>query len=296
MKSTFPFLVAFLAALLCPIFCYAQPPNDTCLTAEPIVVGVGACNSILYTNVAATTTGNPATPACWLPNSMSHTVWFSFVATTADIEISTNFGGTLANTQMAVYSGACGSLTLLGCQEDINTGGALLHTDLILHGLTVGNTYYIAIDGNGNTTGTFGVCAQESLPVGPALPTQDCAGSQILCDLGDITVPDGAGGVGLSQEFPSCFGAPGERSSNWYSFTAATTGTLCFTINPNTSVDYDFAVYNTTASCPGVELSCNWSPTSPTTGLGCPGVQCETCITVTAGDTYAIYLYQLVRN
>ena len=112
MKFTFLFRVVLLVFLSCTTFCYAQPPNDTCLTAEPIVVGVGSCNSILYTNVAATTTGNPATPACWLPNSMSHTVWFSFIATIADVEISTNFGGTLANTQMAVYSGACGSLTL----------------------------------------------------------------------------------------------------------------------------------------------------------------------------------------
>ncbi|NHM06536.1 hypothetical protein G4D82_04825, partial [Flavobacterium sp. CYK-4] len=288
MKSTFSFLVVFLMLLLGVQNSYAQPPNDACASAEPLTVGVGSCNSILYTNVAATSVGDPSVPACWLPNSLSHSVWFSFVATVPDIEISTNFGGTLSNTQIAVYSGTCGALTFLGCQEDVNTAGGLLHTNMILHGLTVGNTYYILVDGNGNTTGDFGICTQESLPVGPALPTQDCSGAQTLCNLNSISVGDGAGGVGTSQEFPSCFGAPGERSSNWYTFTAATSGTLCFTINPNTNIDYDFAVYNSTASCPGVELSCNWSPTSPITGLGCPGGQCETCLTVTAGQTYSI--------
>ena len=146
---------------------YAQPPNDTCATAQTLVVGVGSCTSILYTNVAATTIGNPATPACWAPNTMSNTVWFSFVATTPDVEISTNFGGTLANTQIAIYSGTCGTLTQIGCQEDVNTAGGLLHTDVILYGLTVGNTYFIAIDGNGNSTGTFGVCVQQSLTLVP---------------------------------------------------------------------------------------------------------------------------------
>ena len=289
MRVPFCYIISLFLVLSFSLKSYAQPPtNDSCLTAEPLTVGVGSCNSIMYTNVGATTTGNPATPPCWLPNSMSNTVWFSFIATKADLEISTNFGGTLANTQMAVYSGACGALTLLACQEDINVAGGLLHADVILHGVTIGNTYFIAVDGNGNTTGTFGVCVQEALPIGPPLPLQDCVGSQTLCSIGDVVVADGTGGIGLSQEAPSCFGAPGERSSQWYSFTAATTGSLCFTITPTTDIDYDFAVYDTSSSCPGTELTCNWDPASPVTGLGCTGVQCNSCLAVTANHTYTI--------
>jgi gliding motility-associated-like protein len=272
-------------------FSYAQPVNDNCGAATAITVGVGNCNSILYDNNLATSVGDPAIPACWSPASLSHTVWFSFVAATADIEISTNFGGTLANTQLAVYSGACGSLTQIACQENINTTSGLLHTNVILHGLTIGNTYYLLVDGNGNTTGTFGICAQETLPVGPPLPTQDCVGAQSLCNLGNIVVPNGPGGTGASIEAPSCFGTPGERSSNWYTFTAATSGTLQFSITPNTPIDYDFAVYNTTTSCPGTELTCNWEMESGTgqTGLGCADIlQCEPSLSVVAGQTYTI--------
>ncbi|MBL0013640.1 MAG: hypothetical protein IPP30_07765 [Flavobacterium sp.] len=291
MKFTFPFLCAVFMFVIFIQRSYGQPPNDTCVTAQTLVVGVGSCTSILYTNVAATTIGNPATPSCWSPNTMSNTVWFSFVATTADVEISTNFAGTLGNTQIAVYSGACGSLVQIGCQEDVNTIGGLLHTDVILHGLTVNNTYYIAVDGNGNTTGTFGVCVQQSLPIGPPLPIQDCAGAQTLCSPGALSVPDGVGGVGSTQEAPTCFGAPGERSSNWYTFTAATSGNLAFTITPTVAVDYDFAIFDTTTACLGTELSCNWSPAlgaNGTTGLGCPGGQCEPVLAVTAGQTYTI--------
>ena len=142
-------LVGFFAGIP---FLWAQPANDLCTAAQVLTVQVGTCTSPFYTNVAATTTGNPATPACWNPATMSNTVWFSFIATAADVEISTNFGGTLADTQIAVYSGTCGALNLLACQEDVNTIRGLLNNDVILHGLTLGNTYYIAIDGNGNQT------------------------------------------------------------------------------------------------------------------------------------------------
>ncbi|MGV3698045.1 proprotein convertase P-domain-containing protein, partial [Flavobacterium sp.] len=290
MKKWINKLLILLVCVGFTTFAYAQPPNDDCSAATPITVGVGNCNSILYTNVAATTAGDPTTPACWNPSSLSHSVWFSFVASSADIELSTNFGGTLADTQIAVYSGTCGSLTQIACQENINPISGLLHTNVILHGLTIGNTYYILIDGNGNATGTFGICAQETLPVGPPLPTQDCTGAQSLCGLSDIVVPNGPGGIGSSVEAPSCFGAPGERSSNWYTFTAATSGVLAFTITPNTLIDYDFAVYNTTTSCPGTEVSCNWVMESGTgqTGLGCGTTQCEPTFNVVAGETYTI--------
>ncbi|MGC4042083.1 MAG: PKD domain-containing protein [Flavobacterium sp.] len=291
MKALFTTLRILLLWVGLTTLAYAQPSNDACGSAIPITVGVGTCSSILYTNAAATSVGDPAVPACWNPASLSHSVWFSFVATSADIEISTNFGGTLANTQLAVYSGTCGSLTQIGCQENINTAGGLLHTDVILHGLTLGNTYYLLVDGNGNTTGTFGICAQQSLPVGPALPIQDCVGAQTLCGLANIVVPNGPGGVGSSTEAPSCFGAPGERSSSWYSFTAATSGNLAFTITPNSVIDYDFAIFDTTTSCPGTEVECNWDPATGatgTTGLGCTGFQCEPTLAVVAGHTYTI--------
>lgn len=290
MKNWITFIRLLLVCVGFTTFAYAQPANDACGAATPLTVGVGSCNSILYTNVAATSVSDPVTPGCWSPLISNNTVWFSFVATSADIEISTNFGGTLTDTQIAVYSGACGSLTQIACQEDINTFTGLLHTDVILHGLTIGNTYYIMVDGNGNTTGTFGICVQQTLPQGPTLPTQDCVGAQSLCSLSDIVVPNGPGGTGTSVEAPSCFGTPGERSSNWYTFTAANNGTLYFTITPNTVIDFDFAVYNTTNSCPGTEVSCNWEPESGTgeTGLGCGGVQCEPALNVVAGQTYTI--------
>ncbi|MBE9576156.1 PKD domain-containing protein, partial [Flavobacterium proteolyticum] len=285
-KNYLAIVVLFILGNVQNIF--AQPSNDACASAIPLTVTNGSCSSILYTNVAATTVGSDPAPACWSPATRSHTVWFSFVATTADIELSTNFAGTLANTQIGVYSGTCGSLTQLACQEDVNTAGGLLHTNVILHGLTIGNTYYVMVDGNGTSTGTFGICAQETLPVAPPSPIQDCDTAQFLCNKNNVSIPNGTGGPGLVQTNPSCFGSPGERASWWYTFTVATSGTLNFTITPNGSVDYDFAVYNVTTGCPGTELVCNWDGTTGATGLCGTAFGCENTITVTAGQTYAI--------
>ena len=68
MKLIVKFLNILILYIVFTTSLFAQPANDTCGTAIPITVGVGSCNSILYTNVAATTSGNPATPAWGHPD------------------------------------------------------------------------------------------------------------------------------------------------------------------------------------------------------------------------------------
>jgi gliding motility-associated-like protein len=274
---------------------FAQPANNTCAGAISLTVSNGSCSSIDYTNVGATTAGNPATPACWSPNSMSHTVWFSFVAPSTSVQMSTNFPngpGDMTNTQIAAYSGTCGSLTNIGCSEDINTAGGVTHATLALHGLTVGNTYYIIVDGNGTSTGTFGICVEQILPVGAPQPINDCPTGQFLCNKNSVSIPNGTGSPGTIQEMPTCFGSPGERASSWYTFTVGTSGTLCFDITPTAAVDYDWAFFNTTNGCMGTQMACNWSPNLGGTGVtganGAAGAQNAGCINVVAGQTYSI--------
>lgn len=293
MKKYYHLLIIVFSLFAGSLFAQA-PANDLCAGAISLPVTNGSCSSTNYTNVGATNAGNPPQPACWAPASMSHTVWFSFVATSTSVEVSTNFGYALLNTQIAAYSGTCAALTQIACNEDINTSGGLLHTSMQLHGLTVGNTYFLLVDGNGAATGEFGVCVQEILPIGPPSPIQDCQTGQFLCNKNSITISNGTGGPGVVQEMPTCFGSPGERASWWYTFTIGTAGTLCFNISPTSVVDYDFAVFNTTAGCPGTQVACNWSPATGgtpgagTTGLGCTGTQCETCLNVTVGQTFSI--------
>jgi hypothetical protein len=124
------------------------PPNDDCSNAIDIPVESGSCTSPLYSNDGATLDGADPIPSCWTPDGPDNTVWFTFEATGTAVQISTNFGTPVTNTQVAVFSGSCGSMTELACQEDLYLAGGVTHVTLIADGLIPGDTYYIMVDGN----------------------------------------------------------------------------------------------------------------------------------------------------
>ena len=104
----------------------------------------------------------------------------------------------------------------------------------------------------------------------------DCINLTPICSSANIN--GSATGPGIVAE--GCTGsscpAGGENHTNWYTFTAQTTGTLNITIAPNVgSGDYDFAIYgpNVTCGALGNPIRCTDSGTTGTTGL-----------TSTAGD------------
>jgi len=117
--------------------------QDECTTAVMLTVTQPnqSCSSILYDNTAATTSGTDPIPPCWSPATVSHTMWFSFKPDSNQVHISTNFAQSLSNTHIAVYSGVCGSLTQIACQEDASASGGLLNNDITVTGLTPGVTY-----------------------------------------------------------------------------------------------------------------------------------------------------------
>ena len=107
----------------------------------------------------------------------------------------------------------------------------------------------------------------------------DCISAISICGNSDISYT--SSGIGNITEILNqnggCLGT-NERFSVWYNFTAATTGTLAFTIAPNDpSDDYDFAVYGpTTNGCTSLQngsnvfispVRCNYSGTPGNTGL-----------------------------
>ena len=283
--------ILFCTALLLSVagVLRAQPANDSCIHATPLTVTTGMCNSVSYDNTNATATADePSAPLCWSPATTSHTVWFTFVPDSSSVHISTNFNYALANTQIAVYSGTCGSLTLIACQEDIYTFNNYLKNDIIINGLTAGNTYYIMVDGNGNGQGTFGICVENIAPPGALLPSEDCQSAVFLCDTTHISLPINLAGMGNPDNTSSCF-LTGDPGAHWYEFAPLSSGNLCFTITPNGNANYDFAMFDVTFGCPGFELTCNNDPSSAVvTGLGCAGPSCGVCQFVNAGSTYAI--------
>lgn len=151
------------------------PANDSLCNAIVLTVD-GDSTGDAYSLVSATgETGEPA-GACF-NSGVNGSVWFSFVAPgSGEVTVSTDIaGGTLTDTEIAVYAGAgvtCGDLATLGaalgCDQD---GGTVVNYNSILNvtALTPGDTYYIQVDRWGTATpGTFGLTVVDSNPLSAA--------------------------------------------------------------------------------------------------------------------------------
>ncbi|WP_284652217.1 T9SS type A sorting domain-containing protein [Flavobacterium terrisoli] len=138
------------------------PVNDECIAATPLVVDDSVCNGTNTngTNIGATDSGvAPAT--CF--NYGLNDVWYSFVAPsdTATVDVSTDFlGGTLQDTEVALYSGVCGSLVQVACDNDggtvVQPNGFSWNSLIINATVTAGQTYYVRVAGyTADWVGTF---------------------------------------------------------------------------------------------------------------------------------------------
>ncbi|MBK8600711.1 MAG: fibronectin type III domain-containing protein [Flavobacterium sp.] len=131
--------------------------NDDCSTAIPLTVGVN-CIMSAYSNALATTSSTVGTPAPGCGLYSGGDVWFSAVVPANGILIIDSQAGTILDSGMALYSGSCGALTIIECDDDDSTNGAMSYINRT--GLTPGSTVYIRFWEFGNdNNGTFGICA-----------------------------------------------------------------------------------------------------------------------------------------
>lgn len=226
--------------------------NDLPCNAIPLTLGVYT----LGNNNCSGGAGEPAVPSCWITPNSVNTVWYRVVATSTQLRVRTS-PGTLTNSQIAVYTGTCGTgMTLVGCNDDAAACGTTLNynSDLSLT-VTNGQTYYIAVDGYSSATGSFGILAID--PTTQTLPLaygQDCSVPNPVCNA-TISVGDpGWQAFGNYCDYPgggtNCL-LSGERGSAFYQINISAAGTLTFDIIPNdwpgapstAGTDYDFALW-----------------------------------------------------
>lgn len=149
--------------------------NDDCSGAEivvqdvntPLVTGATDINGTIAgaTNGAAVagTSGEICSTSIF---EVAHfDVWYAFEAKTDGVMISleANFDAVLA-----LYSGSCGSLTMVGCNDDGGSGS--LTEEISASGLSAGTTYYVRVfkfDATApvDPTFTLNVWSSESLSV-----------------------------------------------------------------------------------------------------------------------------------
>jgi hypothetical protein len=161
------------------------PANDNCATATvlPVQLGVTSCvTPLTATNIGASASaGVPAPSACTTPTSgtanyQGGDVWFQVtvpLAGSVKLETGAVAGSPILDTGMAVYSGTCGALTQIECDDnDSPTGSFSLIT---LSGRTPGEVLYVRVWEAGNDLeGSFTMCATApSTCIVPAAPGAD---------------------------------------------------------------------------------------------------------------------------
>ena len=137
------------------------PVNDNCANVTSLIAGgTFAEHAVIGTNEFATNS-TQANPAC--ANYQGGDVWYTVsvpASGSVTIETAANSGSTLTDTGLAVYSGTCGSNTLLGCDDNSGTGNFSL---VSVTGQTPGAVLYIRTWGFANLiSGTFQISAWDA--------------------------------------------------------------------------------------------------------------------------------------
>ncbi|HSD13703.1 MAG TPA: T9SS type A sorting domain-containing protein [Flavobacterium sp.] len=100
------------------------PANDNCSTASVLTPGGVFANNPLAVNLTGATNSTPPAPGC--ASFQGNDVWYRVtIPASGTLTVETNNDGSgNYDTGMAVYSGTCGSLTLIECDDDDSLDGA----------------------------------------------------------------------------------------------------------------------------------------------------------------------------
>jgi hypothetical protein len=169
------------------------PANDDCSGAIALSVGT-TCSFTQYTTTGATASAGAPAPGCALYNGGD--VWFSVVVPASGHLILDSQAGVITDGGMAIYSGTCGSLTLIECDDDDSANGLMSFINRT--GLTPGSTIYVRFwEYNNDNPGTFSICARNGTP--PTLTAPTNATAELAGEV--VGLPEGALTVG--QVFPN---------------------------------------------------------------------------------------------
>lgn len=181
MRAFFTFAILFS----CLSIALAQPPNDECtgatnlsLSTPPACPGGGSVtNTFGATNVNATSTvPYPSFTGCnpgGATDSPAAEVWFTFTATSNNIDISITGG--LSTPNLVLFTGpSCVALNAIACAKAPAGSGELSAN----FNLIEGQTYYLLISGGSvNDQGNFNITIQSSRDCDPCLNADNLVAS-----------------------------------------------------------------------------------------------------------------------
>ena len=215
--------------------CAPQPPaNNPCAGAYWLSDGVAFSDSTtLATNDGTATCGAAQTSA---------DVWFKYRPTTTG-NVAFNLCGSGFDTVLAVYSGTCGSLTQLACNDDSGAAGPCAGSlqSYISQTMTANTTYYIRVAGYQGATGAYTITAVGGGGVAPPA-NDDCAGR---AGIGAASIPFNTTAASTDgQSLASC----GQIYNDvWFNYPAVAGDGFVTFDTCGAAFDSKLAVYHTAA-------------------------------------------------
>ena len=211
--------------------------NDNCNTAIPLSIS-SSCNYTYYSNNGATDSSGVPAPGC--ASYSGGDVWFSVVVpANGIIEIDTD-DSVMTDSGMAMYSGSCGSLTLIECDDDDSANGLMSY--IFRSGLTPGSTIFIRLWEYGNdNNGSFGICVSSPVP-----PVNDnpCGAIDLnvntSCSFQTFSTSGATNTTTVTA--PICGSYAG--GDVWFSAMVPSNGIVRIDTNSNTITDGSMAVYS----------------------------------------------------
>jgi cysteine-rich repeat protein len=142
------------------------PANDTCANAAALTVGgTFESNTVNGLTTGANTTLSTE-PSC--QGNSSADTWYQIVVPASGsvtVETQITDPAELYDSVLTVYSGTCGSLTEIGCNDDGGLDDNALMSKVELTGQTAGATLYVAVwkyGGDVDNAGAFKVAAYDA--------------------------------------------------------------------------------------------------------------------------------------
>ncbi|WP_293788541.1 PKD domain-containing protein [uncultured Pedobacter sp.] len=227
------------------------PVNDDIKTAITLKNVTAYCSGdAAYTSTNATASGYTK-GSFW--NSEGNDVWLRFTAIGTDVTATVtgqaiSNSNTLLGPLIAFYTYKDNILS-----EQIGAMAAENNlTTAYKGGLIIGEVYYIRISAENNATGSFKLCVNSYNP--PNKPGQDFSSASLLCNKDSFTELQVSGaGLNNREAYGTCLSV--ESNSAWYTWIAANSGSLGFTITPTAVTDdIDWVLFDlgpaTAASAP----------------------------------------------
>ncbi len=248
-------------------FSLSVSSQDDCSTAIAIVVGgLDVCTPTAGDNTGATASGELPDPTCGSFGAGQDS-WYRFVVpASGNVTIEMNDNGGPADYVMSIYSGTCGALAQVECDDDDGDG---TFPKVELTGQNPGDILFARIFEYANDdAGPYNICAYDPAPPPPPPANDECANAIALTvnpdyACGTVTV----GTIESATDSGEIGGCSGTANDDvWYSFVATSTDHRITLQNINGSTT-DLYHRVTDACIGGADIVCSDPNTSNLTGL-----------------------------